>query len=256
MDITFAATLPADAPRLVARLVEQDKLPADLPAAASEGAAAARFTGKAGQLFESFHADGGKLLRLALVGLGKGGDKNRQASLEKAGAALSARFLVSGESALVLDVTGSGLKAAEVASVLLGARLRAWRWDAYRTKLREEQKPTLTAITVVGAPSGAEAAWQDAAAVATGVEFTRELVAEPANVIYPQTFVERCQARFEGTGAEVQVLDEDEMRTLGMGSLLGVGQGSARDSKLLVIKWMGGNAGEAPLAFVGKGVTF
>ena len=68
--------------------------------------------------------------------------------------------------------------------------------------------------------------------------------------------MERCQKRFEGTGAELVVLDDAEMEKLGMGALLGVGLGSERPSRLLAIKWMGGKADEAPVAFVGKGVTF
>ncbi len=121
--------------------------------------------------------------------------------------------------------------------MLTGARLRAWRWDTYRTKLRDEQKPTLKSIVVLGAPEGSEAAWEDAQAVATGVEFTRELVAEPANIIYPESFVERCQKRFAGTGVELVVLGDEEMAALGMGALLGVGLGSERPSRLLAMKW-------------------
>ena len=256
MEITFAPSLPTPAPRLVARLVLQDSLPADLPLAASEGATAARFKGKAGQVFETFLETEGKLARLALVGAGKASEDKRKLALERAGGALTARYLVSGETELALDFSGTGLSAGEAAAVLLGARLRAWRWDSYRTKLKEEQKPSLAKIVAVAAPEGTEAAWNDVAAVATGVEFTRELVAEPANIIYPATFVERCEQRFADTGAKIRVLDEAEMESLGMGALLGVGQGSRRDSKLLVIEWLGGNSGDAPVAFVGKGVTF
>jgi leucyl aminopeptidase len=87
------------------------------------------------------------------------------------------------------------------------------------------------------------------------VEFTRELVTEPANVIYPESFVARAQERYAGTGLELRVLDEAEMAALGMGALLGVAQGSARPPRLLAMVWRG--AGEAPFtAFVGKGVTF
>jgi leucyl aminopeptidase len=92
--------------------------------------------------------------------------------------------------------------------------------------------------------------------VAEGSEFTRELVAEPANKLYPVSFVERCKQRFEGTGAEIIVLDEEEMEKLGMGALLGVGQGSEQPSRILAIKWDGGKESDAPIAFVGKGVTF
>ncbi len=255
MKVSFTETAP-QSPSLLARLVAQDKLPADLPVAIVEGAESSRFAGKTGQLFEGFVEDGGKVVRLALAGFGKANGESRQANLERAGAALAAKYLTSGETSLVLDLTGTDLSAADVASVLLGLRLRSWRWDAYRTKLKEEQKRSLAEVVVVGSPDGTAAAWDEQAAVATGVEFTRELVAEPANVIYPQSFVERCQKRFEGLGAEISVLDEDEMRQLGMGALLGVSQGSTREGKLLVIKWMGGKADDKPTVFVGKGVTF
>ncbi|MGB3165921.1 MAG: leucyl aminopeptidase [Alteraurantiacibacter sp.] len=256
MNVKFHDSLSDKSPRILARIVEQDKLPADLPRAVSEGAEASRFTGKAGQVFDGFYEADGKVVRLALVGGGKADAEGRLAALEKAGAALTAKYLTSGETALAIGAGESGLTADETAAVLTGARLRAWRWDQYRTKLRDEQKRTLTDIHVVAAPEGTQAAWHDAQAVATGVEFTRELIAEPANIIYPESFVERCRARFDGTGAKLRVLDEAEMGSLGMHALLGVGQGSARDSRLLVVEWRGGADGEAPIAFVGKGVTF
>lgn len=255
MKVSFTDTAP-QSPRLMARIVQQDKLPADLPVAILQGAEASRFTGKTGQVFEGFVEDGGSVVRLALAGFGKTNGDTRLANLERAGAALAAKYLTSGESTLVLDLSGSGLSGRETAAVLAGIRLRSWRWDTYRTKLKEEQKRSLAEVVVAGAPKGTAAAWDVEAAVTTGVEFTRELVAEPANVIYPQSFVERCRVRFEGTGAEISVLDEDEMRDLGMGALLGVSQGSVREGKMLVIKWMGGNAGDKPTVFVGKGVTF
>ncbi|MBC2666615.1 leucyl aminopeptidase [Novosphingobium flavum] len=254
MKITFAAAVPADS-RLVAALVAQDALPAALEPVLAAAARAQRFAGKVGQVFDHFAERGGKAVRVALAGIGEPGE-GRGAALEKAGAALTAKYLTSGETSLVLDLTGSGLGAGEAASVLLGARLRGWRLDTYRTKLKDEQKPSLTEIVVVGAPDGAEAAWAAEAAVATGVEFTRELVTEPANVIYPESFVARCRARYEGTGLEVRVLDESEMTALGMGALLGVAQGSVRPPRLLAVVWNGGAAGVKPTAFVGKGVTF
>ncbi|MCX7864093.1 MAG: leucyl aminopeptidase, partial [Novosphingobium sp.] len=120
----------------------------------------------------------------------------------------------------------------------------------------EDKKPTLAEIIVSGAPRGAQSAWQTEAAVAEGVEFTRELVTEPANVLYPESFVERCLERLSGTGIVLRVLDEEAMRALGMGALLGVAQGSARPPRLLVMEWRGGKQDERPVAFVGKGGTF
>jgi leucyl aminopeptidase len=259
MKITFRPNVPsADSsiPRLLVRIVDQDNLPAGLSRTDTEGASAARFSGKTGQVFESFAERDGRVVRQVLVGAGKADAEDRTAALEKAGAALSARYLTSGEKTLAIDVSGGSLSPAEVASALLGARLRAWRHDAYRTKLKDEQKPTLQEIVVLGAPDGTEAAWQTEEALAEGVELTRELVAEPANVIYPESFVGRVSKRYEGTGLEISVLDENAMHALGMGALLGVAQGSAKPPRLLAIKWMGGAKAGKPTVFVGKGVTF
>jgi leucyl aminopeptidase len=122
--------------------------------------------------------------------------------------------------------------------------------------MKDEQKITLSRAIVIGAPEGSEAAWTEAAALADGIELTRELVTEPANVIYPESFVERVRGRFEEAGLELTVLGVEEMTALGMGALLGVGQGSDRPSRLLAVKWNGGEKGARPMAFVGKGVTF
>ena len=254
MKIEFSPALP-EGTRLVAYVADQDKLPGGIEPALAEGAKAARFKGRAGELFEGFVERGGAVVRVAIAGAGESGAEARSGNLEKAGAALAAKYLTSGEKSLAVDFTGSGLSPEAVATVLLGLRLRAWRHDAYRTKLKDEQKRSLETVVVVGAPDGAEAAWAVEAGLAEGVEFTRELVTEPPNKVYPISFVEKCKEAFKDTGAELTVLDEDEIARLGMGALLGVGQGSAQPSRLLAIKWNGGGS-EAPTVFVGKGVTF
>lgn len=255
MIVEFGKT-GAERPRLVARLVSEGALPTDLDAVNRVAADAHRFTGKPGQVFEFFAAGkGGSAERNALVGIGDASAGGRTAALEKAGGALVAKFLTSGEPALAIDFDGSGLGAEEAAALLLGARLRGWRHDVYRTRLKDEQKPSVATIVALNAPEGAEAAWEIESAIAEGVEFTRELVTEPANVIYPESFVERCRARLEGTGIEILVLDKAQMTALGMGALLGVAQGSVREPRLLAMRWKG-KAGARPTAFVGKGVTF
>jgi leucyl aminopeptidase len=256
MNIQFldaAAAVPA---RLVARFVNQDAIPADIEQVLVEGAKASRFTGKAGQVFEGFVERDGKAVRVALAGIGAADAKDRKGAVERAGAAVVAKYLTSGETAVTLDLTGADLTADEAAGALLGAVLRAWRLDTYRTKLAEDAKPSLVDIAVVGAPEGTEAVWAVEQAIVAGVSFTRELVTEPANVIYPESFVARVEAKVAGSGLKVRVLDDKEMAALGMGSLLGVAQGSVRPARLLVMEWLGGAAGEAPVAFVGKGVTF
>ena len=255
MEIQFTQSRPQSA-RLVAQVTDKGKVPVGLDKAMTEGMEAARFKGNTGQVFDGFVDRDGQVFRLAIAGAGDAKDDARLANLEKAGAALTAKYQSIGNDELVLDLSDSNLSGEEAASVLFGLRLRNWRYDIYRTKLKDDQKVTLAKVTVVGAPDGTQAAWEDMAHVATGVEFTRELITEPANILYPETFVERCQQRFEGTGAELTVLDEDEMEKLGMKALLGVGQGSQQPSRLLAIRWNGGAEGDAPTAFVGKGVTF
>ncbi len=253
MQIEFTPDRP-EGTRLIAHVADKGKLPETLERSLAEGAKAARFDGRAGQLFDGFVEREGAVVRVAVAGAGEPASERRTAHLERAGAALAGKFQSSGDEAIALDATG--LSNAELASVLLGLRLRNWRWDAHRTTMKDEHKVHLTRVTVFGAQDGAEAAWRDGAALAEGIEFTRELVSEPANLLYPESFVARVRERFEGTGVEVTVLGEAEMEALGMGSLLGVGLGSERQSQLLALRWNGGTAGDAPTAFVGKGVTF
>ena len=256
MQIEFVTAPLAATTSPVALLVDQDKLPSSLDPVVTEAAKASRFTGKVGQLHESFVSRDGAVVRLALAGMGEAKAKDRLAALERAGAAVTAKYIASGESSMTIDFGGAALSAQEAAAVLLGARLRGWRYDKYRTKLPSDQQASLKTIRAAGAPEGTEAAWMAEAALANGVELTRELVTEPANIIYPESFVERVRPRAEAAGLKVRVLDDNEMAKLGMGALLGVAQGSVRPPRILVLEWNGGKPGDKPSAFVGKGVTF
>jgi leucyl aminopeptidase len=255
MHIHFAATPPSGT-RLTARIVNHGDAYGDLPDAIVDGAKATRFKGSAGQVFEGFVSEKGTLARIALSGAGEVEAEARALNVEKAGAALAAKYVASGESAMVLDLGHADLSGEEAAGALLGLRLRAWRFDEYRTQLADDKKATLGDVHVIGAPSGTQAAWERVCAIAEGVEFTRKLITLPANILYPESFVALCEEAFAGTGAELTVLDEAEMEELGMGALLGVGQGSDRASRMLAIRWNGGAEGDAPTCFVGKGVTF
>ena len=256
MDVRFSAFGPAKSGVLVVGATDGGKLTAQARAAdktakgaISEAAKRGRFTGAKGQIVEIGGAKGGPY---ALVGLGKTADFDGAAA-EAVGGALVAKFLLSGESRLTLALD---LSAEDAVRVALAAALRAYRFDKYRTRLKPAQKTSLKILDVqVADPAAVKKLWKDASAVLEGVFFTRDLVTEPANVLYPQTFADRC-AELTAHGVEVEVLGEKEMKDLGMGALLGVGQGSAKESKLVVMRWNGGADGEAPIALVGKGVTF
>ena len=214
-----------------------------------------RFEGDASSAVEQFIDDNGTVRRLLLVGTGAGASAHEAA--EKLGGTAVAKLLTSGEAKAVIDLSGLGFDADSSARVGLAAALRAWRYDRYRTKLKDKQKPTLDEVVIVGGEGDAGKRYAERwAPVYEGVSLTRELVTEPANIIYPETFVERVRASLEGTGIEIDVLDRAAMEKLGMGALLGVAQGSAREARLLVLRWNGGGQGGQPVAFVGKGVTF
>ena len=258
MQIRFADRRPEGDYALVLPVAGKDRTALAALGAEQQAVAAAldrnRFEGEAATASEHFFDDGGTVRRLLVVGTGTGGAGE---SAEKLGGTAASKLLTSGETRAVIDLTGLDYDAEAAARVALAAALRSWRYDRYRTTLKDKQKATLTEVVVVGAAGGAEQRYTERwAPVVAGVELTRELVTEPANIIYPESFVERVKASLEGTGVETAVLDKAAMTKLGMGALLGVAQGSIRDPRLLILKWNGGAAGGQPTAFVGKGVTF
>ena len=257
MQISFAASRPSGPFALVLPVAGQER--AALGSLGAERAAieaaakAQRFEGESGGVAEAWsHADG-SARRVLLVGTGSGAVVD---SAEKLGGTAASRLLLSGEGRAVIDLSGLGYDADAAARVALGAALRSWRYDRYRTKLKDKQKPTLAEVVIVGADGAEQRFAERYAALIDGVALTKELVTEPANIIYAETFVERVRAAAAGSGLEIEVLGEAEMRELGMGALLGVNQGSVREPRLLIMKWNGGQAGTAPLALIGKGVTF
>ncbi|CAN5275303.1 leucyl aminopeptidase [soil metagenome] len=252
LNVTLTTTIPADTDARIYPIAKDAGvvLPLEASALIADAAKASRFTGEAGGWFEMFVSEGGQSLRVALLGTGEG----KTADLEKAGGTIAARLLTSGVKHIAL-VAGA-LSAEALASLSLGVRLRGWRFDSYRTKQTETQKPSIESIALVSGVDASDPAFVHADAIVAGVSFTRELVAEPGNVIYPESFVERCRSLAD-LGIEVSILDEDDMAKLGMGALLGVAQGSARKPRMIALRWDGSAGAQAePLAFVGKGVTF
>ena len=196
--------------------------------------------------------------RVILVGAGKSKEFTAL-DAEAVGGAGAARVLASRDKSAVFAINGFSVKkidASELAArIANGARMKSYRFDKYRTKEEKKDKPALSKITVNTNATGAKAAYVDYDKVGDGVFLTRDLVSEPANVLYPDSFAKRCK-KLVDLGIKVKVLGETEMKKLGMGSLLGVGQGSDRDSRLVAMEWMGGKKSDAPVVFVGKGVTF
>ncbi len=260
LKVQFAATRPTGAFALALPVrgddIVEDRLAAlgDAGRMVARAAGAQRFERELGGVAETYLADGEELRRLLLAGLGT--QPEADGGFERVGGALTARLLTSGETKLVVDLSGLNLSGKEAARIAFGAVARSWRYDQYRTKLPRKQQPTLEQVVIVGGGADAVTEWGAYDALLQGLDLTRTLVTEPANIIYPESFVERVTAALDGSGVEIEVLDEKQMAKLGMGSLLGVAQGSIRPARLLVMRWNGGKAGAKPVALVGKGVTF
>jgi leucyl aminopeptidase len=251
MEIEFVASgAPVGAKTAIARVVFEG---AGYDGALGRAVAASRFTGGKGQTLDILAPEGGGD-RLVLVGAGKAEGFDAIGAEHAAANAYKALSL-SGLETLRVELPNATPELA--ARAALGLRLACYRFDKYRTKETAEKKPSLTHAQVVSAePDAALAAFPPLAALADAVSFTRDLVSEPANILYPAEFARRVK-ELERLGLEVEILGEAEMAALGMGSLLGVGQGSVRESQLVVMKWLGADDKSAqPVAFVGKGVCF
>jgi len=210
-----------------------------------------RFTGAAGQTQEIVAPAGLGVDRVVLLGVGKASEAKEVDWLEIGAKAVSVLSMSGSEKAtIVADVADI-----DTVSLAEGALLRDYRFDKYRTKEPDTKKPTLKSVAVATSDSSVASAFEARARVADGVFMTRDLISEPANVLYPESFADRIRDLSE-LGVDVEVLGESEMEKLGMGSLLSVGQGSEKESKLVVMRWNGGKDGDQPISFVGKGVTF
>ncbi|WKL56380.1 leucyl aminopeptidase [Asticcacaulis sp. ZE23SCel15] len=156
-----------------------------------------------------------------------------------------------------LAIDMGGFPAEQVAHAMFALTLASYRFDKYFGAAKLDKAPSLKSVTLIcDDVAEVEAAYAPLKAIADGVIVARDLVSEPANVLYPQSYADRIKG-FEALGLKVEVLGEDEMTKLGMFSLLGVGLGSRKESKLVVMQWLGADDKSAqPVAFVGKGVTF
>jgi leucyl aminopeptidase len=158
---------------------------------------------------------------------------------------------------VVAEWADGSMKLAQVADLAMGIKLRAYAFDRYKTKRKDDDKPAASFSVTVGVADTAAAskAFASNVAISDGITLARDLVNEPANILYPAEFARRATA-LRKLGVKVDVLDIKAMEKLGMGALLGVGQGSRRDSRMVVMQWNGGKKSEKPVAFIGKGVCF
>jgi leucyl aminopeptidase len=239
-------------PESVRALVGKGVVETVARAAAAEG-----FKGKANAGLTLLAPAGLQADRLVVISVGSAKDRGATNYVDLGGAI--AGRLGSSKAAMVIFEGPAGWRtdAAAAADLALGAQLRAYRFDAYKTKKGDDQPPESVMLTIgVADPAAARRAAKTSTAIAEGVSLARTLVNEPPNVLYPEAFARRAEALTK-LGVEIEILDEKKLEKIGMRALLGVGQGSVRDSRVVIMRWNGAKSSKSkPVAFIGKGVTF
>jgi leucyl aminopeptidase len=219
-------------------------------------AATNQFKGKSGSTLDILEPDGIKIQRLLVVGTGKHSDLKEKDFL-KFGGVLAGKLNSGSEAVTIMAELPDGvMEPGQVAAIASGVRLRAYRFDRYKTKKKDEDGGLRAQVSLaVDDVAAARKIFAETGHVVDGVVLARELVNEPPNVLYPEEFARRA-AQLRKLGVIVEVLDVKAMTKLGMGALLGVAQGSSRPGRTVIMRWNGGKRDGAPVAFVGKGVCF
>jgi leucyl aminopeptidase len=214
--------------------------------------AAARFAGEPGRTLTLFGV--APFERVVLIGLDPASPP--QTRLEDFGGRLAEAVRAGAPTALKAYAPDLPEIADDAALTAFGAALGSYAYGKVGARAKPDPARTLTILSPDAARQSSVFA-RDWARVAAGVTLARDLVSEPSNLKDPQGFVDQVRAAFRGVAnVSVDVLDETDMARLGMGAILGVGQGSTRPPRLLAVRYQGGMRGAAPVAFVGKGITF
>ncbi|MCA3561632.1 MAG: leucyl aminopeptidase [Aestuariivirga sp.] len=216
---------------------------------------AAGFTGRRDSTLDIV-APGGSFSRAVLFGLGQPAAL-RPLDLELLGGAAAgiSQALKTDVMTIAADLAAGGLPPGETAALIAsGIKLRVYSFNHYKSKKPEAKE--LREVTILTPDAkGARQRFAPLEAVADGVHLARDLVNEPPNHLHPVAFASRMKPLAK-LGLKISVMSPAQMKKLGMNALLGVAQGSAHEARMVVMEWKGGKANEAPLAFIGKGVTF
>ena len=217
----------------------------------------AKFDGKRDSVLDCL-APGGGFDRILIVGLGAA-DSLGAKEVELLGGAIAGAVQTAKakEASIAVELPAKAKVKPEEAAALIasGASLRVYSFDGYKTKKPEKNGAIDELVILSSQAAKAKTAFEPLSAVREGVHFARDLVNEPANILFPIEFAARAKTLTK-SGVDVEILNAAQMKKLGMGALLGVAQGSPHEARLVVMKWNGGKKGEKPVAFVGKGVTF
>jgi leucyl aminopeptidase len=223
----------------------------------ARAAATNQFKGKSGSTLDILAPEGLKASRLLVVGAGKLSAIKDNDFFKLGGVAAGKLRAGKDTVTIIAELPDGAMKPERAATLASGVRLRAYKFDRYKTKKKDDEDAAFRADVslAVGDVAAARKAFVPNAHIVDGVIAARDLVNEPPNVLYPEEFARRA-SKLRKLGVGIEVLDVKTMTKLGMGALLGVAQGSTRPGRTVIMRWNGGKRGDQPVAFIGKGVCF
>ena len=240
MKIIFAAKAAPAKDAAIIRLVPRDQR-AKLQPPVSEQ----EFSGKPNALLYARHD------ATLCVGLGERAKIN--AHTLRAAAGTAAMFLKK------IGITRAHLLLADwpqfAGAVVEGLVLADYRYERFKTK-KATPLENVTVEVLADDLSGAKSAGRRGETVGEATNLARDVANQPANLLYPETLAARAVKLGQDFGLKVTIFDERKLRAGKFGGLLAVGQGSVRPPRLIVIEHRGGPKNQAPLALVGKAITF
>ena len=274
IQISFSSKFPAKTDALVLPVFEGDKTisaDSDMPKSIQDFVTSAfknaqGFSGKKGESLTTSLPGKSDYTLAVLVGCGKPADLTEQSAEIIGGHAYAALKKTKVKKACLSGTLFEAQKKkvkkttpeTALAHIGVGLRLASYRFEQYKTKT--EKNKTLQSVTLSAAyASKAKKLWQAQNPAIDGVFLARDLVNEPPNTLYPDAYAKRIKKELTPLGIKVEILDDKKMKSLGMGAILAVGQGSARKPRMVIMQWNGaGKSGKKtqPIGFVGKGVTF
>ncbi|MCF6344076.1 MAG: leucyl aminopeptidase [Devosiaceae bacterium] len=214
------------------------------------------FTGEKGQLINLLAPSKLKAHRILVFGIGSKADK-QEIDYKNIGGIIAKTISQFQDNSISIIFEDESEK--QIAQLGAGLHLRLYSFDKYKTKKPENgsnKKPNKINYTfLVNSKTAVNKALKDEMAVVEGTLIARDLVNEPSNMLGPVEFSKVC-LKLSDLGMDVKVLDEKDLKKLGMGAFLAVGQGSSRPSKMVVMSWLGGKKNDAPIVIIGKGVVF
>ncbi len=268
LSITEAAAAPPEAGGYTLVVFADSALGLGAATAAALGEAAgvipraadaAAFKGKIGSSLDILAPAGLNAQRLLVLGTAPDKEGGKVDYLRLGGLAIAKLGKAKAVRVLFDFTTPPDDSAAAAADFALGLRLRGYKFDQFKSKKDKKDEAENGGPANIGI-AGAEAAPIAEAitriqGLADGVDLARTLVNLPPNLLYPESFADKAK-ELEKLGVVVEILDVPALEALGMRALLGVGQGSRRPSRVVILRWNGAAPDAQPVAFVGKGVCF